>query len=47
MGADFYQASVERKSNLVENDIPVGIGIDTIIRVPSSIKMPASVMMSK
>ncbi|MBD2532690.1 glucose-1-phosphate adenylyltransferase [Nostoc flagelliforme FACHB-838] len=32
MGADFYQASVERQSNLIENDIPVGIGIDTIIR---------------
>ncbi|BDI20408.1 hypothetical protein ANSO36C_62100 [Nostoc cf. commune SO-36] len=32
MGADFYQASVERQSNLVENDIPVGIGIDTMIR---------------
>ncbi len=32
MGADFYQASVERQSNLVENDIPVGIGRDTTIR---------------
>lgn len=32
MGADFYQASVERQSNLVENDIPVGIGTDTTIR---------------
>ena len=32
MGADFYQASVERQSNLVENDIPVGIGTDTHIR---------------
>ncbi|WP_373526322.1 glucose-1-phosphate adenylyltransferase [Nostoc sp.] len=32
MGADFYQASVERQDNLVENDIPVGIGSDTLIR---------------
>lgn len=32
MGADFYQASVERQSSLVENDIPVGIGSDTLIR---------------
>jgi len=32
MGADFYQASVERQANLVENDIPVGIGSDTLIR---------------
>jgi glucose-1-phosphate adenylyltransferase len=32
MGADFYQASVERQCSLVENDIPVGIGTDTIIR---------------
>ncbi|QFS42671.1 glucose-1-phosphate adenylyltransferase [Nostoc sphaeroides] len=32
MGADFYQASVERQCSLVENDIPVGIGTDTTIR---------------
>jgi glucose-1-phosphate adenylyltransferase len=32
MGADFYQASVERQCSLVENDVPVGIGTDTIIR---------------
>ncbi|MEH2136982.1 glucose-1-phosphate adenylyltransferase [Nostoc sp.] len=32
MGADFYQASVERQCSLAENDIPVGIGTDTIIR---------------
>ncbi|MBG1271029.1 glucose-1-phosphate adenylyltransferase [Nostoc sp. WHI] len=32
MGADFYQPSVERQSSLVENDIPVGIGSDTLIR---------------
>jgi glucose-1-phosphate adenylyltransferase len=32
MGADFYQPSVERQCSLVENDIPVGIGTDTIIR---------------
>ncbi|MBD2560832.1 MULTISPECIES: glucose-1-phosphate adenylyltransferase [Nostoc] len=32
MGADFYQASVERQCSLVENDIPVGIGTDTHIR---------------
>lgn len=32
MGADFYQASVERQCSLIENDIPVGIGTDTIIR---------------
>ncbi|MHC5599312.1 MAG: glucose-1-phosphate adenylyltransferase [Nostoc sp.] len=32
MGADFYQASVERKSNVQQGDIPVGIGTDSIIR---------------
>ncbi|MCW5314504.1 glucose-1-phosphate adenylyltransferase [Nostoc sp. KVJ3] len=32
MGADFYQASVERQCSLAENDIPVGIGTDTIVR---------------
>ncbi|MDZ8185077.1 MAG: glucose-1-phosphate adenylyltransferase [Nostoc sp. ChiSLP02] len=32
MGADFYQASVERQSSLGNGDIPVGIGSDTIIR---------------
>ncbi|MEH2198395.1 glucose-1-phosphate adenylyltransferase [Nostoc sp.] len=32
MGADFYQASVERKSNVKQGDIPVGIGTDSIIR---------------
>ncbi|MCF2149870.1 glucose-1-phosphate adenylyltransferase [Desmonostoc muscorum LEGE 12446] len=32
MGADFYQASVERQCSLVKGDIPVGIGTDTIIR---------------
>ncbi|MBC1221234.1 glucose-1-phosphate adenylyltransferase [Nostoc sp. UCD121] len=32
MGADFYQASVERQCSLIDNDIPVGIGTDTIIR---------------
>ncbi len=32
MGADFYQASVERQCSLIENDIPVGIGTDTHIR---------------
>lgn len=32
MGADFYQASVERKSNVEQGDIPVGIGSDSIIR---------------
>ncbi|MBG1243804.1 glucose-1-phosphate adenylyltransferase [Nostoc sp. NZL] len=32
MGADFYQASVERQCSLVDNDIPVGIGTDTHIR---------------
>ncbi|MCC5641735.1 glucose-1-phosphate adenylyltransferase [Nostoc sp. CHAB 5824] len=32
MGADFYQASVERQSNVEKGDIPVGIGTDSIIR---------------
>jgi glucose-1-phosphate adenylyltransferase len=32
MGADFYQASVERQSNVEQGDIPVGIGSDSIIR---------------
>ncbi|MBW4427025.1 MAG: glucose-1-phosphate adenylyltransferase [Nostoc desertorum CM1-VF14] len=32
MGADFYQASVERQSNVQQGDIPVGIGSDSIIR---------------
>ncbi|MBD2727459.1 glucose-1-phosphate adenylyltransferase [Nostoc sp. FACHB-892] len=32
MGADFYQASVERQSNVEQGDIPVGIGRDSIIR---------------
>ncbi|BAY15429.1 glucose-1-phosphate adenylyltransferase [Nostoc sp. HK-01] len=32
MGADFYQASVERQCSIEKNDIPVGIGTDTIIR---------------
>ncbi|MEH1967582.1 MULTISPECIES: glucose-1-phosphate adenylyltransferase [unclassified Nostoc] len=32
MGADFYQPSVERQCSLVENDVPVGIGTDTLIR---------------
>jgi glucose-1-phosphate adenylyltransferase len=32
MGADFYQASVERHCSLDKGDIPVGIGTDTIIR---------------
>ncbi|AUB39075.1 glgC, glucose-1-phosphate adenylyltransferase [Nostoc flagelliforme CCNUN1] len=32
MGADFYQASVERQSNVEQGDIPVGIGADSIIR---------------
>ncbi len=32
MGADFYQASVERQCNLDKSEIPVGIGTDTIIR---------------
>lgn len=32
MGADFYQASVERQSNVKQGDIPVGIGTDSIIR---------------
>ncbi len=32
MGADFYQASVERQSNVEKGDTPVGIGTDSIIR---------------
>ncbi|MEH2013449.1 glucose-1-phosphate adenylyltransferase [Nostoc sp.] len=32
MGADFYQASVERQSNVEKEDTPVGIGTDSIIR---------------
>ena len=32
MGADFYQASVERQSNVEQGDIPVGIGRYSIIR---------------
>jgi glucose-1-phosphate adenylyltransferase len=32
MGADFYQAFVERQCSLEKGDIPVGIGTDTIIR---------------
>ncbi len=32
MGADFYQASVERQGMLVKDDITVGIGADTLIR---------------
>ncbi|AFY44214.1 glucose-1-phosphate adenylyltransferase [Nostoc sp. PCC 7107] len=32
MGADFYQPSVERQCSIEKNDIPVGIGTDTIIR---------------
>lgn len=32
MGADYYQASVERQCSIEKNDIPVGIGTDTIIR---------------
>ncbi|MEH2377156.1 glucose-1-phosphate adenylyltransferase [Nostoc sp.] len=32
MGADFYQASVERQGILVKDDITVGIGADTLIR---------------
>ncbi|MBC1241924.1 glucose-1-phosphate adenylyltransferase [Nostoc sp. 2RC] len=32
MGADFYQPSVERQCSLVKDEIPVGIGTDTIIR---------------
>ncbi|MEH2398233.1 glucose-1-phosphate adenylyltransferase [Nostoc sp.] len=32
MGADFYQASVERQSNVEKDDIPVGIGTDSLIR---------------
>ncbi len=32
MGADFYQASVERQCNVEKGDIPVGIGTDSTIR---------------
>ena len=32
MGADFYQPSVERQSNVEKGNIPVGIGTDSIIR---------------
>jgi glucose-1-phosphate adenylyltransferase len=32
MGADFYQASVERQTNVEQGVIPVGIGTDSIIR---------------
>ncbi|MEH2182950.1 glucose-1-phosphate adenylyltransferase [Nostoc sp.] len=32
MGADFYQASVERQCNVEKGEIPVGIGTDSIIR---------------
>jgi glucose-1-phosphate adenylyltransferase len=32
MGADFYQASVERQCSIDKGDIPVGIGPDTVIR---------------
>jgi glucose-1-phosphate adenylyltransferase len=32
MGADFYQASVERQCSIEKGDIPVGIGTDSIIR---------------
>jgi glucose-1-phosphate adenylyltransferase len=32
MGADYYQPSVERQCSLEQNDVPVGIGTDTIIR---------------
>lgn len=32
MGADYYQASVERQCSLEKGDIPVGIGTDSIIR---------------
>jgi len=32
MGADYYQPFVEKQCSLEENDIPVGIGTDTIIR---------------
>lgn len=47
MGADFYQASVERQCSIDKGDIPVGIGQIQSFAVPSSIKMPASVTMSK
>ncbi|MBN3939939.1 glucose-1-phosphate adenylyltransferase [Nostoc sp. NMS9] len=32
MGADFYQAFVERQCNVEKGEIPVGIGTDSIIR---------------
>ncbi|WP_414564095.1 MULTISPECIES: glucose-1-phosphate adenylyltransferase [unclassified Anabaena] len=32
MGADFYQPFVERQCTLEKGDVPVGIGMDTIIR---------------
>jgi glucose-1-phosphate adenylyltransferase len=32
MGADFYQASVERQCSIDQGDFPVGIGTDSIIR---------------
>ncbi|MBD2501206.1 glucose-1-phosphate adenylyltransferase [Anabaena azotica] len=32
MGADFYQASVERQGGIEKGEVPVGIGPDTIIR---------------
>ncbi|WP_017653597.1 glucose-1-phosphate adenylyltransferase [Fortiea contorta] len=32
MGADYYQASVERQCSIEKGDIPVGIGTDSIIR---------------
>ncbi|AVH69460.1 glucose-1-phosphate adenylyltransferase [Nostoc sp. 'Lobaria pulmonaria (5183) cyanobiont'] len=32
MGADYYQAFVERQCNVEKGDIPVGIGTDSIIR---------------
>lgn len=32
MGADFYQASVERQCSLEKGNVPVGIGTDSIIR---------------
>ncbi|WP_414543816.1 glucose-1-phosphate adenylyltransferase [Nostoc sp. CCY0012] len=32
MGADFYQPFVERQCSLEKGDVPVGIGMDTIIR---------------
>jgi glucose-1-phosphate adenylyltransferase len=32
MGADYYEAFAERRCNIEHNNIPVGIGTDTIIR---------------